>query len=160
VADGVQQPAGAPGWQAVVAELYRRRAEAFRTGSVAPLDAVYAPGSPLLVADRAAVTELAARGQVLRGFAPAVTAVTGVEATPGRAELRLVDHRPAAAVVTAGGALVAGTPARPDAPVRMVLAATPAGWRIESAELLAEPAGQPRPSAAASAGPSSGWANE
>jgi hypothetical protein len=86
------------------------------------------------------VAELAARGQVLRGFAPAVTAVTAVEVTGSRAQLRLVDRRPAYEVVPAGtpsgAGAVGGAPARGDAAVRMVLVATSGGWRIDSAELL------------------------
>jgi hypothetical protein len=38
--------------------------------------------------------------------------------------------------VTGAGAVVSRSPGRPDAAVRMVLVATPAGWRIGSAELL------------------------
>jgi hypothetical protein len=134
-ADRAQLPAGPDGWQAVVAELYRRRAIAFATASAEELAGVYREGSPLLAADRRAVADLAARGEQLRGFAPVVTAVTAVQVTAGRAELRLVDRRPAYEVVTGSGAVVATTPARGDAAVRMVLVTTPAGWRIESAEL-------------------------
>jgi hypothetical protein len=82
------------------------------------------------------VAALAGHGQVLRGIIPTVTAVTAVDATTGRAELRLVDRRPAYDVVTGAGAVVSRSPGRPDAAVRMVLVATPAGWRIGSAELL------------------------
>jgi hypothetical protein len=136
-ADRVQPPADAEGWRELVAELYRRRAAAFGTASAAPLAEVYARGSPLLAADQRSVADLAARGQVLRGFAPSVTTVTAVDATANRAELRLVDRRPAYEVVAApGGPPLAGTAARGDAAVRMVLVATPGGWRIDSAELL------------------------
>jgi eukaryotic-like serine/threonine-protein kinase len=133
--DRAQVPADAAGWREVVAELYRRRATAFATASAAPLAGVYADGSPLLAADRRAVEQLAARGQVLRGFTPMVRTVTALAATPGRAELRLVDSRPASDVVAAG-TVVDHTAARAAAPVRMVLVATPAGWRIDTAELL------------------------
>jgi hypothetical protein len=134
-ADRVEPPAGAEGWRQLVAELYRRRAAAFATATPAPLAEVYAEGSPLLAADRRAVADLAARGQVLRGFAPEVAAVTEVRATAGRAELHLVDRRPAYEVA-AGGTTVAGGPARADSAVAMVLVATPAGWRIDNAELV------------------------
>jgi hypothetical protein len=142
-ADRAQLPADAQGWREVVAELYRRRAAAFTTASAAPLAGVYADGSPLLTADQRSVAALAATGEVLRGFTPGVPAVTAVAATPGRAELRLVDSRPAYDVVAADGrartgreVVVSHAAPRADAAVRMVLVATPVGWRIESAELV------------------------
>ncbi|WP_448623971.1 protein kinase domain-containing protein [Geodermatophilus sp. URMC 64] len=130
-------PADPAGWQPVLAELYGRRAEAFATASPGPLDDVYTEDSAQRAADVAFVEELAAAGQVLRGFAPSVLRVTAVTLDGDRAEVELVDAWPGYDVVPAGtadGPAVRSAPGRPEAPVRMVLRRTDDGWRIEHAE--------------------------
>jgi hypothetical protein len=121
----------------VLAELYDRRAEAFATASPGPLDGVYTEGSDQRAADIAFVAELAAAGEVLRGFAASVVRVTSATLAGDRAEVELVDAWPGYDVVPAGagdGAAVRSEPGRPEATVRMVLLRTGDGWRIERAE--------------------------
>ena len=136
---GEQQtdPATVQDWRGVVDDLYRRRAEAFATASPELLDDVHAPGSALLVADTGLAQELAAAGEVLRGFAPRVAEVTAAERDGDRVTLDLVDSWPGYEVVSAadpdGAALRTGA-GRPAAGVRMVLLRTGDRWLIESAE--------------------------
>jgi eukaryotic-like serine/threonine-protein kinase len=84
------------------------------------------------------VTGLAAAGEELRGFAPAVVRVTTATVAGDRAEVELVDAWPDYAVVPAGEPGGAGvrTGGRPPAPVRMVLVRTDTGWRIDGAQRL------------------------
>lgn len=118
---------------AVVAELYRRRAAAFEAASVSALDGVYAPGSPLLAADREHVRELAAAGEALRGFAPQVLRLEATVVEEDRVELDLVDRWPDYQVVTADGAPVRTGPGRSESAVRLVLVRGGDGWRIQTA---------------------------
>ncbi|MFP5373226.1 MAG: serine/threonine protein kinase, partial [Actinomycetes bacterium] len=124
-------------WRPLIDELYARRARAFAAAAPDLLDAVYSPGSAQLAADAEHARALAAAGQELRGFAPAVVAVTGASVRGDRAVLDLVDHWPDYEVVpsgAAGGAASTRAPGRPETAVRMVLLRTPEGWRIERAE--------------------------
>jgi hypothetical protein len=86
------------------------------------------------------VTALAAAGEVLRGFAPAVVRVTDATVAADRVELAVVDIRPPYEVVPAGaaadGPALRSDAGRREAPVRMVLVRTDAGWRIDRAELV------------------------
>jgi hypothetical protein len=131
-------PASADEWRTLVAELYARRAEGL-SGTPERLTEVHAPGSALLAADQEHARTLAAAGEELRGFAPAVTDLTVVRATPERAELLLTDRWPGYRVVPAGrrdGEVLRTVAGRPDAEVRMTLVRTDGGWRIEQAERL------------------------
>ncbi len=135
-------PADAVDWTAVLTELYARRARAFTTGDVALLGEVYTADSPLLAADRAYLQALTAAGEVLRGFAPSVSAVTVTAGTSGDGpvQVRLVDSRPECAVVSAtapDGPPLRTEPGRGEAAVEMVLVPGPGGWRIGSAGRLA-----------------------
>lgn len=129
--------ASAGEWQQVVAQLYARRAEAFTAGDPGVLAGVYSPDSAQRAADEEHIRALAAGGQRLRGFAPAVVEVTGATVDGDRARLDLIDRWPDYDVV---GGSVPDRPTlrtgRPDTAVRMVLLRTPDGWRIESAERL------------------------
>jgi hypothetical protein len=133
-------PAGDPvtvqDWRRLLDELYRRRAEAFATASPRLLEDVYVPGSALLAADTGLAQELAAAGEVLRGFAPEVAEVTAAERDGDRVTLELVDSWPGYEVVPAadpdGAALRRGA-GRPATGVRMVLLRTGDRWLIESA---------------------------
>ncbi|MDK3255888.1 serine/threonine-protein kinase [Blastococcus capsensis] len=138
VVAGIPDPVTADDWRALVTELYARRAEAL-SGDLAVLGEVYAPGSPLQAADAEHARTLAAAGEQLSGFAPAVVELAVVSSTGERAELRLTDRWPDYRVVPAGrpdGEVLRTVPGRPDAEVRMTLARTPSGWRIESAERI------------------------
>jgi eukaryotic-like serine/threonine-protein kinase len=139
VADRQEMPDSLAGWRAVVTELYERRAGAFAAASTQGLAGIYALGSPLRAADEAQVRALADAGEVLRGFAPTVVAVTTAGDGTDRVELDLVDRWPGYDVVPAGatdGAALRMAPARPETGVRMVLVRTGEGWRIESAQRL------------------------
>ncbi|MGY1620381.1 serine/threonine-protein kinase [Geodermatophilus sp. SYSU D00691] len=132
-------PDGAAGWLPVLAELYRRRAEAFGTGGPDALAGVYTAGSAPGAADAAFAASLVGAGEVLRGFAPTVVRVTAATVDGDRAEVELVDEVPGYDVVPAAapaGPALRSDPGRPAAPVRMVLRATADGWRIESAVLV------------------------
>ena len=81
---------------------------------------------------------LAAAGEVLRGFAPAVVGVTAASVDEDRAELSVVDTRPGYDVVAVGdpsGPALRSDLGRPEAAVRIVLLRTDGGWRIDSARL-------------------------
>ncbi|TYP88414.1 serine/threonine-protein kinase [Blastococcus xanthinilyticus] len=123
-------------WTAVVARLYERRAAGL-SGDPAVLDEVYAPGNALQAADAEHARALAAAGEQLRGFAPAVVDLSVVDATADRAELLLTDRWPDYDVVRSGdpdGDALRTVAGRPDTAVRMVVVRTPEGWRIGSAE--------------------------
>jgi hypothetical protein len=97
---------------------------------------VYATGSAPLAADTGLAQELAAAGEVLRGFAPEVAEVTAAERDGDRVTLALVDSWPGYEVVPAadpGGAALRAGAGRPATAVRMVLLRTGDRWVIESA---------------------------
>jgi hypothetical protein len=126
-------------WTARLAELYERRAEALASGAPDLLDDVYAVESPLLAADRDTLSDLAAAGETLRGFAPAVVRVevAGEEVTGGRVTLDVVDTWPVydvVAVTAPDGPALRSVPARGEAEVRMTLVETNRGWLLEGAE--------------------------
>ena len=133
-ADSGGVPVDTGEWQAVVAELYGRRAAAFADPVGADLGSVYAPASPLRAADEQHVRELEDAGEVLRDFAPTVVTVTRADVSGDRAEVQLVDRWPDYDVVGGQGARV--VPGRGDAAVRIVLLRTADGWRIDTAERL------------------------
>jgi hypothetical protein len=139
VADRQATPGSPAEWQQLVTDLYARRAHALTARSSAVLDDVYAPRSAPLLADQREISSLVGAGEELRGFAPMVSAVSGVTVTEGRAELRLVDRWPAYALVPAAepdGSVATPVPGRGDGGVRVALVRTAAGWRIERAERL------------------------
>ncbi|WP_369133150.1 protein kinase [Modestobacter sp. I12A-02662] len=133
-------PVDPDGWSAVVSVLYARRAAAFQEADPAPLTEVYAAGSALLARDREQVEALAADGERLADFTPAVVRTESVaRQSPDRVELRLDDELPGYRVVSAAGpatAPVAQVPGRGEARVGMVLTRTAAGWRISDAWLV------------------------
>ena len=132
--DQPSEPSQAEDWAAVVGQLYDRRAAAFAAGAVADLDAVYAPGSALLAADRTYVQELAANGEALRGFAPEVVRVAARAVGDDRVELDVVDRWPDYELVAARRTGAVSTEAgRAESAVRMVLVRGDDGWRIETA---------------------------
>ena len=129
-------PESAEAWQAVVADLYGRRAAVFGAPASADLATVYTPDSPLRAADERHADALAAAGEALRGFAPSVVTVQGFSVAADRVELDLVDRWPAHEVVAADdpdGPALRRSPERADTAVRLVLLRTTEGWRIASA---------------------------
>jgi hypothetical protein len=138
-ADRQQAPDSVEGWRSVVTALYERRAAAFASASPEQLAEVYTPGSPLLGADQDHARALAAAGEVLRGFAPEVVAVTGVGDGGDRVEMDLVDRWAGYEIVPArapDGPATRSVPGRAESTVRMVVVRTGEGWRIESAARL------------------------
>ncbi|RBY95532.1 serine/threonine protein kinase [Blastococcus sp. TF02-8] len=139
VAEGLPEtatPTTPAEWEAVVAALYQRRAEAFGAARPDVLDAVYTPASALLAADREHVAALAAAGERLSGFTPTVRDVQLLTAADERAELRLTDRWLDYLVVPADrpeGPVLRTVAGRPDASVHLVLVRTAEGWRIDSA---------------------------
>jgi hypothetical protein len=131
-ADRQRSPADPAGWQRLVGELYRRRAQAFATGSGALLGDVYTAASRQLSADEQSLAALLAARQRVRGFHPRVDRVTHVTMSGDRATVALVDGWPPYRVVRENGSAVATAAGRAATAVRMVLARTPAGWRIDS----------------------------
>jgi hypothetical protein len=139
VADRTTAPTDDAGWTALLVELYARRVTAFSTADAAVLAGVYAPESPLLARDAAAISALREDGQVLSGFAPEVHEVQAVGSPAAdRVGLRVVDELPGYRVVPAGSpapAPVHEVPARGAAQVSIVLELTGSGWRISDARV-------------------------
>jgi hypothetical protein len=123
------------GWAALLGQLYARRSGAYVATDVAQLSAVYSADSDLLRRDADQVMALAAAGETVTGFAPAVRRVTAVAGDGRSVVVDLVDEVPGYRVVPveepAGPAReVAG---RGPAEVRMTLCRTEQGWRIVDA---------------------------
>jgi hypothetical protein len=93
---------------------------------------VYTAASPQLTADERSLAALRTARQRVRGFRPRVQRVTVAAVSGDRASRSLVDGWPAYRVVRADGSPVARAAARGPTAVRMVLARTPAGWRIDT----------------------------
>jgi hypothetical protein len=119
-----------PDWAAVLDRLDRARAEAFARGDANALDLVYAPGSRLLAADRAAIARLSAAGQRARGVRHTTHAVTVTSYGAASAVLQVVDVLSAYELVDRTGRVVQRTAPRAEATfvVRLVQAA--GGWRL------------------------------
>ena len=122
--------ASPPDFATLLDDLDAARAEAFRRADAAALNAVYAPRSPGLAADRRLVQQLAAAGRSAHGVRDAVRAVDVEHAAGPSARLRVVDALGAYEVRDAAGAVVGRTPPRADAPHVVELALTPSGWRL------------------------------
>lgn len=146
-------PTDPAGWAGVLDGLYASRAAAFTAGDPDLLDEVYSPVSPLRARDAEELTSLASTGERVEGFAPTVVSVESAvpdTGSPGpTVRLTLVDRVPPYAVVAGRGGgsdgdgggsggeddgAVTAVPERGPATVTMVVAWTPAGWRIVSAE--------------------------
>jgi hypothetical protein len=145
-------PASAPGepvaaseridWIAVIGSLDERRVDAWRVGDLEALDAVHLPGTPLERADRATGEQLLERGLRPRGLRLDVRSVTVRQADERRANLVVVDSRPAYELVTADGTVAQTVPARAAAQWEVDLADDGTGWRyVDARQLDAEPAG-------------------
>jgi len=117
-------------WRGVLERLDGVRAEAFALADPERLDEVYAPDSPALAADRAAVDELVAAGLTVEGARHEVRDVTLLESAPQRARLRVVDVLAAHSVLAVDGAVVEERPARAPAAVEMELVDIGGAWRI------------------------------
>jgi hypothetical protein len=120
------------GWAALLDQLYARRSGAYAAADAAQLSDVYSADSELLRRDADQVAALAAAGETVTGFAPAVRQVTAVTGDDRSVVVDLVDEVPGYRVLPAGEPTgpareVAG---RGPADVRMTLRRTEQGWRI------------------------------
>ena len=126
------------GWAALLGQLYARRSGAYAAGDAAALAEVYSPDSAMLRRDAEQVAALAAAGETLTAFAPAVRQVVAVTPVPGDAGsvvVDLVDEVPGYRVLPAGepGGPPRELAGRGPAEVRMTLCRTEQGWRIVDA---------------------------
>lgn len=124
-------PAAASGWWVILASLDRSRGQAFATGDVRRLGSVYAPGSPLLAADRAALRRLVAARLTANGVRHEIRRVE-LSAYDGRSVvLRMADVLAAYDVVDAAGRVVHRTAPRAQAWFLVTLVRTAQGWRLQ-----------------------------
>jgi hypothetical protein len=119
-----------PGWREILGSLDRARAYAFATGDPAALAAVYAPGSPGLAADRAAIARLRAAGCRARGVRHTIRSLAEISHDDRTVVLRVVDELSAYDVVEASGRVVQHTSPRAAMPFVVRIVETPAGWRL------------------------------
>ncbi len=122
-------PSG-PDWRAVLSRLDALRAQAFATGDVAVLTQVYAPGSPALAADTAALRALEQAGERAVGVRHAFSEVTARSATAASVRLRVVDTLAAYDVIDAQGRTVRRDSGRSGASFDVTLQRTAVGWRL------------------------------
>ena len=117
--------------QAVVADLSGRRARLFADPR-RPANEVAVPGSPADVEDEAALRDLRQRGLAYRGLRLRPGAVRVVDAGPRRVVVDLATAASAYDVVNRAGEVVAHALADPGQRVRLVLALTAGGWRVQA----------------------------
>jgi hypothetical protein len=115
----------------VLDALDRARSQAFATGVAAQLRAVYAAGSPLLTADRAAIESLRSSGRTARGVRHTIRSVTVVSDHGKVAVLRTVDVLAAYDVLDGSGRVVQRSAPRAAAAFVVTLVRTAGGWRIQ-----------------------------
>jgi eukaryotic-like serine/threonine-protein kinase len=119
-------------WLAVMTKLEQTRAEAFATGDVRRLDAVYATGSPTGAADRRLLGRMVRHGEHAARLQAFVESVDVVTATDVRATLRVSDALTAYDVVAADGHVLRRGHGRPTRRWTMTVVATSGGWRVWS----------------------------
>lgn len=124
-------PVAAPDWRAVVDGLDAAREAALASADPQRLAAVYAPGSPLLAADRATVEALHRGRRTAVGVRHEVRAVRVLEVSARRVELAVTEALRAYAVLGDGRVVARTTPTRPSV-VRMVLVLAAGGWRVDT----------------------------
>jgi hypothetical protein len=121
--------ASVPEWTRLLDELDAHRAEAFAAADPALLMQVYAPTSPLLPTDRAAIARLRAAGQTAKRVRHTVRKSTTTSYDGERAVLRVVDALSSYDVMSAGRVVQRGAP-RGDATFVVTLVRTARGWRL------------------------------
>ena len=117
--------------QRVVAELAVRRAGLFADPALA-VTSVAVRGSPAAVADEQAVRVLRQQGVTYRALALRTSQVRVVQAAPRRVVVDVVTTATSYDVVDRGGSRVRRAGATAGQPARLVLALTPAGWRVQA----------------------------
>jgi len=124
-------PPSPPDWAAVLDGLDTARSRAFATADPAVLSAVWAPDTPGLRADTAAVQGLATRGESAYGLRHAVRSVdAGDDEDPVR--LEIVDVLAAYEIRDGSGDVVQWVAERGPTGWIVELTVTPAGWRLMS----------------------------
>lgn len=116
---------------AEVRELSGRRAALFAHPR-RPVTDVAVPGSPAFAADEASLKVLRAAGLAYRGLELRAAQVHVVKSAPRRVIAEVLTTATAYDVVDRRGASVAHVSAEPDRPVRLVLALTESGWRVQA----------------------------
>lgn len=121
----------APSWRTILGRLDQARSAAFAAGDPDALAAVYAAGSPLLAADRAAMSRLTAAGQRAQGVRHRIRSVATMRQNDRAAVLRVVDELVGYVVVDAAGRVVQRTAPRSAASFVVRMVRTGAGWRLQ-----------------------------
>ncbi|MGI8534924.1 MAG: protein kinase domain-containing protein [Mycobacteriales bacterium] len=134
---GVASTAAAPDWALILDGLDAARAAAFATADQRALSAVWAPGSPGLAADTAAVQDLAADGHTAHGLRHSVQAIEvlafdDMATTGGVARLKVADVLAEHEIRDAAGSVVRRGAARGETEWLVELVQTPSGWRLVS----------------------------
>ena len=131
------QPAGAaPDWAQIVADLDAARGRALAAADPALLAEVYLDGSAAARADAALIGELADRGWHVSAGLHEISRVTPVDAVSprgsgdGSVRLSVLDRLPSRPIMDGSGTQVGMTPAREQQERLVLLARTPAGYRI------------------------------
>jgi hypothetical protein len=117
-------------WSAVLNDLDAARAQAFSTGELTALSAVYAQGSTGLMSDTALLQGLVDQRQTAHGLRHEVRSVDVLEETGDAARLRVVDVLNAYEVRDAAGAVVNRAPARGEQSFLVSLSRSVDGWRL------------------------------
>jgi hypothetical protein len=118
-------------WRAIVMRLDQARARAFAMADVAPLAAVYVPGSSAYASDLTTVRSLASRGLRARGFTATVERVVVDSLSATTARLRVTDRLSGYDLVDASGRVVGHGAPRPTRTFTMTLQQTAANdWRV------------------------------
>ncbi len=121
-----------PDWAALLDQLDATRGRAFADGDVRPLQVVYPPGSPMLVADAALLGQLSLVGRRAVGLRHRIGAVRPVELTAGSVRLRVSEGLTGYAITDLAGHTIERRPAAGLASRDLLLRRGPAGWQVES----------------------------
>lgn len=122
-------------WRAVLYQLDRIRARAWRQGDPDLLRAVYAAGSPALDSDRHLLADYARRGLRVRDVRLRFGRLEVVQERPGWVRFTVVDRLAAATAVSAAGSRL---PLPRDRPTRhrVVLRRVGGAWRIDRVSVV------------------------
>ena len=122
--------AAGPSWPSILGALDRARAAAFDAADPSALSRVYAPGSPLLAADREAIERLTAAGRRARGVRHTIRSVAVTTQGARVAVLQVVDELPSYEVLDASGRVVQRSAPRASTRFVVRIVNTPRGWRL------------------------------